>query len=92
MIVGFLHQGLEALYRDNSTVALNSAHVPKLRRILSALDVATSPADLNHPAYKLQPLGGDLAGHWPIWVHGQWWITFRFSGVGVDAVDYREYE
>ncbi|HPE13450.1 MAG TPA: type II toxin-antitoxin system RelE/ParE family toxin, partial [Actinomycetota bacterium] len=40
MIVSFRHKGLERLYRDGSKKGVQPAHVPKLLRILSALDVA----------------------------------------------------
>lgn len=62
MIVSFRHKGLETLYRTNSASGVQAAHVPKLRRILSALDAAASPTDLNHPGYKLHPLKGDMKG------------------------------
>jgi len=46
---------------------LVAAHVPKLLRVLSALDVAQAPADLAIPSFRTHPLKGDLAGHWSIW-------------------------
>ena len=66
-------------------------HAPKLRRILAALDTATSPAELNHPGYKLHPLKGKLKDHWSIWVNESWRVTFRFVGVNIDLVDYQDY-
>lgn len=34
---------------------------------------------------------GDLAGHWSIWVNGNWRVTFRFIGADVELVDYQDY-
>ena len=91
MIVSFRHKGLETLYRTGSTRGVQAAHADKIRRVLSALDAAGSPAELNHPAYRLHPLKGELKGHWSIWVNGNWRITFRFAGTDVELVDYTDY-
>lgn len=91
MIVGFRHKGLERLYRSGSAGGVNAAHVPKLNRILAALDAAASPAELNHPGYGLHALKGKLSGHWAIRVTGNWRVTFCFAGTDVDQVDYCDY-
>ncbi len=95
MIISFRHKGLEALYRSGSARGVQTAHLPKLNRILSALDAAASPAELNHPGYKLHALKGELKGElkgcWSIWVSGNWRVTFRFVGVDVELVDYQDY-
>lgn len=91
MIVGFRHKGLELLYRTGSTRGVQVAHAAKLRRVLAALDAAATAADLNQPGYKLHPLKGELAGHWSIWVSGNWRVTFRFHGADVELVDYQDY-
>ena len=68
-----------------------AAHVPKLLRILSLLDVAQTPDDLAIPSFRTHPLKGDLAGHWSIWVNGNWRVTFRFVESDVELVDYQDY-
>ena len=91
VIVGFRHKGLEQLYRGGSKKGVQPTHVPKLLRILSLLDVAQSPDDLAIPSFRTHPLKGDLAGHWSIWVNGNWRITFRFDETDVELVDYQDY-
>jgi proteic killer suppression protein len=92
VIVSFRHKGLERLYRGGSKKGVQAAHVPKLLRILSLLDVAQSPDDLAIPSFRTHhPLKGDLAGHWSIWVNGNWRITFRFIETDVELVDYQDY-
>ncbi len=91
MIVGFRHKGLKLLFETGSTRGVTAAHVPKLRSILAALDVAVSPEELRLPSYKLHPLKGALHGHWSIWVNGNWRVTFRFIGADVELVDYQDY-
>jgi proteic killer suppression protein len=91
MIVGFRHKGLEAFYLTGSTRGIQQAHRNRLLRILAALDAASSPNELNHPGFKLHALKGAMRGHWSVWVNGNWRVTFRFAGDGVDQVDYVDY-
>ena len=69
----------------------SSDHVPKLLRILSALDVAQGPDDLAIPSFRTHRLKGDLAGHYSVWVNGNWRITFRFIDSDVELVAYQDY-
>jgi toxin HigB-1 len=91
VIVGFRHKGLERPYQKGSKEGVQAAHVPKLLRILSALDVAQIPDDLAIPSFRTHPLKGHLAGHWSIWVNGNWRVTFRFVENDVELVDYQDY-
>lgn len=91
MIVSFRHKGLEALYKKDSVGGVQAAHAPKLRRILSALDVAQVPSDLAIPGFRTHKLTGALLEHWSIWVNGNWRVTFGFVEGDVELVDYRDY-
>ncbi|MCL2589527.1 MAG: type II toxin-antitoxin system RelE/ParE family toxin [Betaproteobacteria bacterium] len=91
MIISFRHKGLETFYRTGSVRGIQAAHATKLGRILGLLDVATDTEDLSIPAFRLHPLKGDLQGHWAVWVNGNWRVTFRFVGTGVELVDYQDY-
>ena len=88
VIVSFRHKGLEALYEQNSIRGVQAVHAPKLRRILSALDVAQVPRDVDVPGFRMHPLTGKLSDHWSIWVNGNWSVTFRFIDGDVELVDY----
>lgn len=91
MIVSFRHKGLEGLYHAGSGSGVQSAHVPKLMRILAALDAASSLDDLNHPGYWLHPLKGQLHGYYFLWGNCNWRVMFRFFGTDVELVDYQDY-
>ena len=91
VIVSFRHKGLEALYRGGSKKGVQAVHVGKLLRILSVLDVAQSPDDLTIPSFRTHQLKGKLAGHWSIWVNGNWRVTFRFVDQDIELVDYQDY-
>lgn len=91
MAIGFKHKGLKLLYERADRSKLPQAYVPKIERILSALDAATKPADLDLPGFGLHALSGDLSGHSSVSVNGNWRITFRFDGdkpTDVDLIDY----
>lgn len=90
MIVSFRHKGLERLYHDGSKRGVQAAHGNKLLRILSALDVAQTLDDLAIPSFRTHPLKEVVAGHWSIWVNGNWRVTFRFVETDVELVDYQD--
>lgn len=46
---------------------------------------------MNVPGWKLHALKGDLAGHWAVWVSGNWRLTFTFDGPDAAIVDYHDY-
>ena len=46
---------------------------------------------MNLPGWRLHPLVGNLAGHYSIFVNGNWRLTFRFDGGDAFLVDYQDY-
>ena len=85
------HKGLLALYERGDARRLPASLVPRIRRILSDLDAAVQPGDMDIPDYRLHPLTGARRGQWSVRVSGNWRIVFRFENgvpVGVTLVDY----
>ena len=91
MIQTFNHKGLEAFFRTGSKAGIQPAHSAKLKRQLAQLDQAEAAQDMNVPGWRLHPLSGDLAGHWAVWVNGNWRLVFRFEDGNALLVDYRDY-
>lgn len=91
MILRFRHKGLKLLYEDDNARSVQAAHADRLRRILTNLDVATQPKDLDLPGYRLHRLKGERAGEWSVTVSGNWRITFRFDGQDVTDIDFEDY-
>jgi proteic killer suppression protein len=87
----FRHKGLKALYEGKQSAKVVRSHVSKLERILSALDEATRPHEMDLPGYRLHRLKGKSKGYFSIWVSGNWRVTFRFEGVDAVDVDYTDY-
>ena len=91
MIVAFQHKGLKELYEGRSSKRVSFSHIEKLIRILSALDQAKNPRDMDLPGLRLHPLKGSLKGHYAVWVSGNWRVTFRFEGLNAADVNYTDY-
>ena len=66
-------------------------HTKRLRFILTTLDDAATPEDVDLPAFGLHVLTGTLAGHWSVRVNGNWRVIFAFDGEDVILVDYVDY-
>ena len=65
--------------------------IAKVERVLTRLDVAAKPEDMNLPGWGLHPLKGDRAGHWAVKVSGNWRVVFRFDGRDIRDVDLTDY-
>ena len=59
--------------------------------MLTTLDSAKRPDDMNAPGWRLHPLTGNLAGHHSVTVNGNWRMVFAFDGENVELVDYLDY-
>jgi proteic killer suppression protein len=91
MIKSFRHKGLERFFSTGTTRGIDAQQAAKLRRLLTALHMASASADLSQPNYRLHQLHGDRRGQWSMWVSGNWRLVFEFDGtdvIDVDLVDY----
>ena len=91
VIKSYRHKGLKRFAESGSKAGIQPKHADRLRRLLTALDVASVPQDMDAPGNRLHPLEGDLAHHWAVSVSGNWRLTFSFDGEDVIFVDYQDY-
>ena len=91
MIRSFRHKGLEAFFLRGSKAGIQPRHAAKLRLILSTLDAARRPLDLNAPGWRLHALQGQSQGLYAVTVSANWRIVFRFEGGNALDVDYLDY-
>jgi len=91
VIKSYRHKGLERFAKTGSKAGIQPKHAERLRRLLTALDVASQPEDMNAPGNNLHPLKGALTRHWSVSVSGNWRLTFLFAGEDVELVDYQDY-
>lgn len=91
MIVSFRHKGLRIFFESGSTKGIRAEHAKRLGRMLSFMDRANEPADLDIPGWRLHPLKGELEEFWSLTVNGNWRVIFRFVGSDIELVDYLDY-
>jgi len=87
MIKSFRHKGLQRFFQTGSLAGVSAQSAPRLRRMLDALDVASAPAQLDIPGWRLHALSGDRAATWSLTVTGNWRLTFIFEGQDVILLD-----
>ena len=91
MIGSFKHRGLKRLYERDDRSGIRPDLVDTVQEILTVLDDAATPQDLDLPGYRLHPLKGALKGFWSVTVRANWRIIFRFQGADafdVELIDY----
>jgi proteic killer suppression protein len=91
MIESFRHKGLRRFFEGEDRSKLPQQMVERIRTILSFLDAASAPADMDQPTFRLHALKGGLKGFWAVSVRANWRIIFRLEdgkAYDVDLVDY----
>jgi toxin HigB-1 len=68
VIRSFKHRGLKRLYERDDRSGIRPDLVDTVQEILTVLDDAATPQELNLPGYRLHPLKGDLKGFWSVTV------------------------
>lgn len=92
MIISFRHKGLKHFYETGSARGLPSEQIPKIRRILTAIDEANEPQEIGlFPGWRLHRLTGDMQAFWSVTVTGNWRIIFRFADGNASELDYLDY-
>jgi proteic killer suppression protein len=91
VIRSFIHKGIQALFDNGSKAGIQPSHAARLARQLARLEQSATPQDMNIPGWKLHALKGELAGHWSVWVNGNWRLTFRFEDGAAILVDYQDH-
>ena len=66
MIVSFNHKGLKQFFESDNASKLAPEHIRKIRLILTRLDSAASPAEMNEPGYNLHKLSCTLKEFWSV--------------------------
>jgi len=91
MIVTFKHKGLKLFYEKGDASKLKPQHINKIRLILTRLDTARTPGELNIPGYGLHQLKGDLKHFWSVKVDKNYRIIFKIENENTQDVDYIDY-
>lgn len=91
VIRSILHKALRNYWTNGHARGLNSEWVTKLRRILSALEAAEKPEEMDYPGSYFHPLKCDLKGRYSVRLTANVRVTFGWdedSATNVDIEDY----
>ena len=91
MIRSIRHKALRNYWTKGQAKGLNAHWVPRISRILRALDVATEPEEMNLPGYAFHSLSGKDSGRYSVRVTGNYRITFGWldqDAIDIDLEDY----
>ncbi len=91
MIQSFRHRGIEKFFHTGSKAGIQPKHESRLRILLTTLNLAVAPQEMNRAGWEWHPLKGKLENHWAVTVSGNWRLTFAFQGEDAILVDYRDY-
>jgi proteic killer suppression protein len=91
MILSISHKGLALFYETGQTRGIQAIHAARLRELLSALSVASSPNDLKRPSWRLHQLSGNRTGFYAMTVKANWRLTFRFADKDIELLNYLDY-
>jgi len=91
MIATINHKNLRSYFEDGNGAKLPHEQLPKIARILSALDAVSSEEDIKALGSGIHTLTGNLKGYWSIKVSANYRIIFRFEAGDIFDVDYVDY-
>lgn len=91
MIETIKHKGLRRLHEKNDLSGIRPDMVDKTRKILSSLEAADSPQDMDLPMFRFHPLTGDRRGTYSVTVKASWRVTFRFVNGAAYDVNLEDY-
>jgi len=91
VIRSFRHRGIENFFRTGSKARIQPKHQTRLRILLTTLNLASVPEDMNRSGWEFHLLKGTRKNHYSVKVNGNWRLTFAFEGLDAILVDYLNY-
>lgn len=89
MIVSYRSKVLQRFWEKGEARRVHPDHVAKLTMLLTALDAATKPEDMNRPSFDFHGLRGEP--RYAVKVDKNWRVTFGWSALNAVEVDYEDY-
>ena len=91
MIKSFRSKALRNFAAKGDASKLSVQNSDRVARILSLLDAATAPDQLNIPGLKFHMLKGKDKGRYSVWATGNYRVTFAWEGEDAVDVDLEDY-
>jgi len=82
---------LRLFWTQNDAKGLRPDWVERIRLILSRLDAATDPREMNVPGFNFHALKGSKADRFAVLVSRNWRVTFAWDGEDAIDVDLEDY-
>ena len=91
MIRTYRSKALQRFVEQGVASKLSVPNVRRLERILTELDHAREPQDMNGPGLRFHGLKGQDKGRYAVDASGNWRITFGWDGKDAVDVDLEDY-
>ncbi|HTV70204.1 MAG TPA: type II toxin-antitoxin system RelE/ParE family toxin [Rhizobiaceae bacterium] len=91
VIANFRNRALKRYWTKGDESGIRPDWRRKVRLILSRLDVAASPQEMDSPGFGFHALTGDQAGRFAVLVSRNWRLTFGWDGENAIEVDLEDY-
>jgi proteic killer suppression protein len=91
MIESFKNKALKRYWTKGDASGIRPDWLLKIRLILSRLDMARSPAEMDVPGLGFHELKGNLARRYSLFVSRNWRITFDWHGENATEIDLEDY-
>jgi toxin HigB-1 len=75
----FSDKTLQKFWKSGRAKGIDSRSVERLRRLLSLLDAAIKPEDMNQPGYAFHALTADRAGQFAVEVRANHRLVFEWE-------------
>lgn len=86
MIKSFRNKGLQLFVETGNTRKLAVTNVRRITMILTALEAAAQPADMNLPGLRWHPLGRMAPGRYAVEASGNYRVTYAWDNGADDGV------
>jgi len=91
MIKTFKDAALKRYWTSGHAKGLSARDLPKIKRLLTSLNAATTPADMSLPQYRFHELKGNRKGTYSVTVRANWRLTFEWENGAAVRVDLEDY-
>ncbi len=91
MIGSFRSKALRRYFERRDASKLSVTNFQRLDTILTTLDEAVRPDEMNVPGWRFHALKGAMKGRYAVDISGNWRITFAWDGEDAIDVDLEDY-
>lgn len=91
MIRSFRSKALRRYAEEGDRSKLSIVNLERVDRMLTRLDAATRPEDMDRPGWRFHPLKGVMKGRFAVDASANWRLTFGWDGDDAIAVDLEDY-